>query len=223
MKKIAVVGIIALIGVAAYFVFSKKTKEEQLRDILVDDNNKIKSKLTDEEIEEFKDLLLSIQTISELREYTTAFEKLCNDKDADLLVVVEQLLPDSVQIAVMADWQEKGIVDVDSLSQQEIESGKMKSSFSEKNAAKRIDVKTITQSDIYSLLEYNDIYLKENNGKYSIHNVVKKVAQNPYWENDDILTVLNSGKYWIKTHKSDMSDTSILKLDSVEPKAESQL
>lgn len=221
MRKIAVVGIIALIGVAAYFAFFKKSKEEQLRDILVDDNNKIKSSLNEEEIEKFKELLLSIETISELREYTTAFETY--DKDADLLVVVEQLLPDSVQIAVMADWQEKGIVDVDSLSQQEIESGKMNSSFTEKNAAKRIDVKKITQSDIYSLLEYNDIYVKENNGKYSIHNVVKRVEQNPYWESEDILSVLNSGKYWIKSHKSDMSDSSILKIDSVEPKDDSQL
>ena len=126
MKKIAVVGIFALISVAVYFAFFKKSKEEQLSDILVTNNNQLKSSLTEKEIELFKELLLNIQTITELSEYCTAFENLCNDKDADLLIVVEELLPESVQIAVIADWQEKGIVDVDSLSEKEIESGKMK-------------------------------------------------------------------------------------------------
>lgn len=218
MKKIAVVGIFALISVAVYFAFFKKSKEEQLSDILVTNNNQLKSTLTEKEIELFKELLLNIQTITELREYCTAFENLCNDKDADLLIVVEELLPESVQIAVIADWQEKGIVDVDSLSEKEIESGKMNSSFSQKNSAKRIDIKNVTITDIRTLLNCNEIYITEKNSKYQIHNVVKKTEMNPYFEVEDIQNILNSGNYYVTTYRSDLSDSSILRVEKIEPK-----
>ena len=41
---------------------------------------------------------------------------------------------------------------------------------------------------------------------------------NPYFEVEDIQNILNSGNYYVTTYRSDLSDSSILRVEKIEPK-----
>ena len=194
MKALAKISIFLGVGILAYFLFFRKTKKDQLKEILVDStSNSIKTQLTEEEQELLKELLLNIQDRSELEEYTTAFEELVNNKDADLMLVVETLLPESAQIAILADWSEKGIINIDALSESEKESGKMNASFSSKQVA-RVDVKNVTQSDLDTLTRCYKIYAKaidQDFEKFKVTKIEVVEELDPYWLESDIEYFMN--------------------------------
>lgn len=191
MKTGIKIGIAVGLGVLAYFLFFKKDKKEQLKNLLTKDN-KLKESLTDSEVNTLKDILLSIKTQSELKDWIKAFDELFESK-IDFYDTIETLLPESVQLSIIADWSDKGIINVDALSESEKESGKMNASFSSKQVA-RVDVKKVTQSDLDTLTRCYKIYAKaidQDFEKFKVTKIEVVEELDPYWLESDIEYFMN--------------------------------
>lgn len=109
--KLSTILLFAAIGVAGYFAF-RKTKSDELREILIKDNV-MKKELTEAEKKQLIDLLCSISNEAELKELSKALEEITQSDDVDIFALIEDLLTEEEQLKVLQNWKEKGFINVE--------------------------------------------------------------------------------------------------------------
>ena len=199
MNKAIEIGLaLTAIGTVCYFLFFKKSKKEQLAAIILQ-NGVLKQSLTEKEVEQLKELLLKIEKQTELQEWQKAFEELQIANNPDFFDTIESLLPESAQIAVLADWSEKGIINIDSISQEEKETENLTATFTEKIARKQHDLSEVgfntaaSKTLLKAITEDYKIMFNENTLKVTDFEEINEV--DPYWTAEQIQTLLKNPKY----------------------------
>lgn len=109
--KLSTIFLFAAIGVAGYLAF-RKTKADELREILIKDNV-MKKELTEAEKKQLIDLLCSISNEAELKELSKALEEITQSDDVDIFALIEDLLTEEEQLKVLQNWKEKGFINVE--------------------------------------------------------------------------------------------------------------
>lgn len=141
--KISTILLFAAIGVAGYFAF-RKTKADELREILIKDNV-MKKELTEAEKKQLINLLYSISNEAELKELSKALEEITQSDDVDIFALIEDLLTEEEQLKVLQNWKEKGFINVQTFKLDDVDKAAIEKIIEEgKNGA---DVEELVEKE----------------------------------------------------------------------------
>lgn len=107
--KLSTILIAAGVGFGLVYLFGQKTKADELKEIILQ-NNSVKKELTEADIEKLIALLNSVQSKEDVEELNKAMFDIFKEDSATIFLLMDEYLTEAEQKEILKLWNERGIV-----------------------------------------------------------------------------------------------------------------